>query len=161
MFHKSYQKTIKVWVWLFLLKLQQIKLKIILIKTLQREAEEDLVQMLVKSLSFSLMILTCLRKKSMERNLHLNWFDNSWIMLVGMTESLKRSISWELKRLSLLVQWDLQEVAEVKLLKDFKDISTLQHIMTWEKNLLSWFSIQFTKSSWALSKKKSKNKLIT
>lgn len=61
----------------------------------------------------------------MEHNLLLNYSDNGWIIMVGMIERAKKSHSIELKILSLLALWVLQEVVEVKLHKDFKDISIL------------------------------------
>lgn len=54
-------------------------------------------------------------------NHHLSFSDNGWITKVGMKERARKRNLRELKTLFSSQQWDLQEVVDLKSLRESRD----------------------------------------
>jgi hypothetical protein len=80
---------------------------------------------LVKKVLYSLMILTCHKRKFTVLSLQLNYLDNGWTTVDGMISIPMRRNSDKYKELDLLLLWVLQEVVETIFLHAMCVISML------------------------------------
>jgi len=91
-------------------KPQQIRPKIPSIPSLRSVERVSMVPLQARNVSFLWMTWTCQRRRLMELNLPLSFWDSTLIMLVGMIE---RNLSSRSLRIWLFWQlWDLQVVVE-------------------------------------------------
>ena len=71
-----------------------------------------------RTVSFLLMILTCLWKKYMALNLQLSCLDSGWTMAVGTISTSLKGTSEPLKKSALLLQWAHLVAVEIALPTD-------------------------------------------